>query len=185
MYYDDADIWYFCQLTVIGQILVILNFYLSMLLHEDKCNLHTQLFLSRFHLITLALESIIVIGFWSLRVFFPKGIVEDEERTIIVEALSVWVHGGSFLTMFYFIKQDQIVTETKKRKKLAFHLIWALPFCLIQYMRWAFTGHHIYGFIKYFTWTQLIVFEVALFGIAIAVDYFISVRHGFKLLKNM
>ena len=159
MYYDDADIWYFCQLTVIGQLLVILNFYLSILLHEDKCNLNTQLFLSRFHLITLALESIVVIGFWSLRVFLPQGIIkEDKERTIIVEILSVWVHGGSFLTMFYFVKKDQILTETKKRKKFLFHLLWALPFCLIQYLKWSFTGKHIYGFIKHFDWVQLAVF---------------------------
>jgi hypothetical protein len=31
--YDDRDCWYFCQLTVIGQILVILNFFLSIVLH--------------------------------------------------------------------------------------------------------------------------------------------------------
>jgi len=87
--------------------------------------------------------------------------------------------------MFYFVRQDQIVTETQKRKKCLFHLLWALPFCLIQYLRWEFTGHHIYGFIKYFNWTQLAVFEFALFFIAVGLDYFISVRHGFKLLKNL
>lgn len=97
----------------------------------------------------------------------------------------MWVHGGAFVSMFYFVKKDQILTETKKRKKFFFHLLWAIPFCFIQYFRFSFTGHHIYGFIKYFTWTQLIVFEVSLFFISVAMDYFISVRHGFKLLKNM
>ena len=157
-YQDNPGILYFCQLTAIGQTLVILNFYLSILLHEDKCKLHIQLFLSRFHLVTLALEAIIVIGYWGLRVFFPKGIIQGEERGFVVELLSVWVHAGAFLTMFYFIKKDQVVTETQKRKKFLFHLLWALPFCFIQYLKWNFTGNHVYGFIKYFTWTQLIVF---------------------------
>jgi hypothetical protein len=85
--------------------------------------------------------------------------------------------------MFYFIRKDQVLTETKKTKKFFFHLLWAVPFAFIQYFRWYMTGHHIYGFIKYFTWLQLIVFEVALFFIAVYGDYFISVRHGFKLLK--
>ena len=84
--------------------------------------------------------------------------MEDEERTFIVEFLSVWVHGGSFVTMFYFVRQDQIVTETIKRKKVLFHLFWALPFAFIQWMKWKFTGKHIYGFIRHFDWTQLIVF---------------------------
>jgi hypothetical protein len=185
IYVNDADIYYFFQLTIIGQTLVVLNFYLSILLHEDKCKLETQLLLSRFHLITLALECIVVFGFWSLRIFFPLGIIGNGERSWLVEGLSCWVHGGSFITMFYFIKKDQILTETRKTKKFLLHLLWAIPFCLIQYIRWHFTGEHIYGFIKYFTWTQIIVFEVALFLLAIYFDYSISIRHGFKLLKNL
>lgn len=72
--------------------------------------------------------------------------------------LSFWVHGGSFITMIYFIKTDQVLTETSRRKKVVFHLFWAIPFALIQYLRFSFTGEHIYGFIQYFDWTQLIVF---------------------------
>jgi len=33
MYNSEADIFYFCQLTIIGQVLVILNFYFSLTLH--------------------------------------------------------------------------------------------------------------------------------------------------------
>jgi hypothetical protein len=55
MYNSDADILYFCQLTIIGQILVILNFYFSLTFHEKKSSLKVQLLLSRFHLITLSL----------------------------------------------------------------------------------------------------------------------------------
>jgi hypothetical protein len=87
--------------------------------------------------------------------------------------------------MFYFVKKDQIVTETQKRKKFLFHLFWAIPYFFIQWIRFYFTGQHIYGFIKYFDWLQLAFFEIALFLVAVSVDYMISVRHGFKLLKTL
>jgi hypothetical protein len=79
MYNSDADAYYFCQLTIIGQILVTLNFYLSITLHEQKSNLHTKLMLSRLHLVTLSLEAVVVLGFWGLRVFFSAGIIPEGE----------------------------------------------------------------------------------------------------------
>lgn len=110
-------------------------------------------------LITISLEAIVVIGYWGLRIFFTKGIMnEGEERSILIEVLCFWVHGGSFLTMFYFLKADELVTETGKLKKLGQHFFWALPFLFLQYLHWALSGEHVYGFLKYFEWPQLIVF---------------------------
>lgn len=103
-----------------------------------------------------------------------------------MEILSVWVHGGAFVTMFYFIKKDQIVLETKKRKKFLFHSFWGVPFVFLQYLHWYLTGEHVYGFLKYFSWTQLIVFELSLLYIAISIDYSLNIRHGLKLsLKHI
>lgn len=105
IYTNCEDVFYFFQLTIIGQVLVILNFILSLSLKEKSTQLHKKLLLSRLHLVTLSLEAIVVIGFWGLRVFFPQGIIADgEERTITIEVLSTWVHLGSFLTMLYFVK---------------------------------------------------------------------------------
>ena len=70
------NIFYFCQLTNISQALVISNFLLSIILHEKKSSHSTRKFLSRFHLVTLSLEAIVVIGFWGLRIFFNKGIID-------------------------------------------------------------------------------------------------------------
>ena len=51
--YDN--IYYFFQLTIIGQILVIINFSLSIILHEKKSGKHVRLFLSRLHLAALSI----------------------------------------------------------------------------------------------------------------------------------
>jgi hypothetical protein len=51
--YDN--IYYFFQLTIIGQILVIINFSLSIILHEKKSGKQVRLFLSRFHLAALSI----------------------------------------------------------------------------------------------------------------------------------
>ena len=96
-------------------LLVVLNFFLSAFLHERKSSHSTRKFLSSLHLMTLSMEAIVFIGFWGLRVFFNKGIIDPrEQRTILVEILSSWVHGGSFITMFYFVKTDQIVLVKNK-----------------------------------------------------------------------
>ena len=86
--------------------------------------------------------------------------------------------------MFYFIKTDRIVLETRKRQKYFFHLCWGVPFIILQYAHWRFTGEHVYGFLKYFDWLQLITFEGALYYIAVAIDYSLTLRHGLKLTLN-
>lgn len=50
-----SNIFYFCQLTMIAQTLVTLNFALSLIYHERKSSLRVKLFLSRLHLVTIAL----------------------------------------------------------------------------------------------------------------------------------
>ena len=100
--------------------------------------------------------------------------------------LTTWVHGGACLTMFYFIKIDQIVLEPRKRVKYLLHLCWGIPYVFIQYMNWYLTGEHVYGFLKYFNWVQLIVFELSLYYIAVAIDYSLTLRHGLHLsLRHM
>lgn len=104
------SILYFCQLTNLTSLLVVFNFLLSVVLHEKKSSHSTRKFLSSLHLMTLSMEAVVFIGFWGLRVFFNKGIIDPkEQRTVLIEVLSSWVHGGSLLTLFYFIKTDQIV----------------------------------------------------------------------------
>lgn len=74
---DFNDVYYFFQLTIIGQILVTMNFYLSLTLNEQKVNLKIKLILSRLHLVTLSLEAVVCLGFWGLRVFFARGIIAE------------------------------------------------------------------------------------------------------------
>lgn len=177
-----TDIFYFFQLTIIGQTLVIGNFLLSIILHERKSSRRIKRLLSRFHLMSLALEAIVVIGFWGLRIFFEKGIIDEEDkRSFYVEFLSICVHGGSFLTMFYFIKTGQIVLENNRRNKYFIHSCWGVPFLFLQYLRWSLTGEHIYNFLKEFTWVQLIIFEAFLYLLAVTIDYTLTLRHGLKL----
>jgi hypothetical protein len=88
--------------------------------------------------------------------------------------------------MFYFIKTDQIMMEPNKNIKYLIHSFWGIPFLFLQALRWYMTGSHIYGFIHYFTWVQVIVFELTLFLLAIGIDYLLSIRHGYKLtIKHM
>jgi hypothetical protein len=75
IYINYTDIFYFFQLTILGQILIIINFILSIIYHNDKENISIKIFLSRIHLITIALEGIVVLAFWGLRYFFRKGII--------------------------------------------------------------------------------------------------------------
>jgi hypothetical protein len=49
------NIYYFFQLTIIGQIFTISNFILSIILHEKKSNKRIKQLLSRFHLMSIAL----------------------------------------------------------------------------------------------------------------------------------
>lgn len=73
------DVYYFFQLTIVGQIFVLLNFLLSIILHEKKSSQEIKHLLSRFHLMGISLEAIVVLGFWGLRVFFRKGIIKEGE----------------------------------------------------------------------------------------------------------
>lgn len=77
LYRHCQDIFYFFQLTIITQNMVIANFILSIVMHESKSTHSTRKLLSRFHLVTLSVEAIVVIGFWGLRIFFTKGIIEE------------------------------------------------------------------------------------------------------------
>ena len=159
MFVNYSGMLYFCQLTNISSVYVILNFSLSVILHERKSSHKTRRFLSNLHLMTLSLEAIVFLGFWGLRIFFSKGIIHPTiERTFMVELMSTWVHGGSLLTMFYFIKTDQIVLVSNKNEKYCFHLFWGIPYFILQFVHWFCTGEHVYGFLKYFTWVQLFVF---------------------------
>lgn len=72
-----TDMFYFFQLTIIGQVVVIVNFLLSITLHEKKSGSHIRLLLSRLHLVSLGLEAVVVAGFWVLRVFFKRGILKE------------------------------------------------------------------------------------------------------------
>ena len=76
----------------------------------------------------------------------------------MIEALSTWVHGGSLLTMFYFIKTDQIVMVQSKYEKYFVYMRWGFVYLFMQFIHWYVSGEHVYGFLKYFTWVQLIVF---------------------------
>ena len=126
-----------------------------------------------------------MIGFWGLRIFFNKGIINPNyERTLLVEALSVYVHGGSFLTMFYFVNNNQVVLVTSKTPKYFVHLNWGVPYLAIQFLHWYFTGEHVYGFLKYFSWIQLAVFEVGLYYLAVSIDFSINLRYGLKLSQE-
>ena len=61
-----------------------------------------------------------------------------------------------------------------------------MPFLFLQYLHWELKGEHVYGFLKYFEWMQLIIFELSLYMMAFWVDYFLTIRHGYKLsLKHL
>lgn len=79
IYVNCFTVFYFFQLTIISQTLVILNFILFLILQVRKSNHQTRKYLSRLHLVTTSLEAIVVIGFWGLRIFFSKGIVDPNE----------------------------------------------------------------------------------------------------------
>ena len=68
-----------------------------------------------------------------------------------------------------------------KLTKIKTHLMWSLPFLVIQYLNWRWKGEHLYGFLKHFSWVQLVVFELTLLMIAVWIDYFLTMRHGYKI----
>ena len=77
------NVFYFFQLTIISQNLVILNFIMSLFLHEPTSTHKVRKMLSRLHLVTISVEAIVVVGFCGLRVFFTKGIIDPNEvRTL-------------------------------------------------------------------------------------------------------
>lgn len=55
IWYNCTDIYYFFQLTIIGQILTIINFLLSIILHERKSGSNIKRLLSRLHLMSISL----------------------------------------------------------------------------------------------------------------------------------
>ena len=55
IYVNYETVFYFCQLTNLTQILVCLNFFLSIVLHDKKSTLNTRRFLSSLHLMTLSI----------------------------------------------------------------------------------------------------------------------------------
>ncbi len=97
---------YFSQLTVLGQILVIIAFILA--INNYKQHRFSKL-QSRLYILTFSIETVAVLGFWALRVFFTEGIIgADEKRDALIEALSFWVHGGSYLCLIYIGRGGQV-----------------------------------------------------------------------------
>lgn len=162
---------YFSQLTIIGQALVIVNFILALKhFHQHKFSkLHSRLFI-----LTFSIETVAVLGFWALRIFFTEGILPPgEERSWVVELVSVWLHGGSYLTLFYIGKLQKLQLEFGFRKKLVLHLFWGIPYILVQWAHFSVVHKHIYGFLELFDWGVLISFELLLYFLSIASDYFL------------
>lgn len=150
---------YFFQLTIIGQIMVLVSFTLSVIMSGKVLSLERKYLLSRLHIITLSLESIIVIGYWGLRIFFTKGIMKQgEQRNLYAEFLCFWVHGGSFLTMLFHVHSRNFIFEGSRVKKLLQHMSWALTFLFLQYLHWYLSGTHSYGFLKHLSWIKIIIF---------------------------
>jgi len=73
---------YFSQLTIIGQIMLVINFTLAVKhFHQHKFSK----FHSRFYILNFSLETVAVLGFWALRIFFTEGIIgADEKRDLLV-----------------------------------------------------------------------------------------------------
>lgn len=163
---------YFSQLTIIGQILVIINFILAIKhFHQHKFSkLQSRLFI-----LTFSIETVAVLGFWALRIFFTEGIIDpNEERSWVVEGVSIWLHGGSYLTLFLIARSGKIQLEFGFRKKLVLHLFWGIPYILVQWFHFSVVQKHIYGFLELFDWSVLIAFELILYFLSIASDYFLS-----------
>lgn len=78
-------------------------------------------------LLTFSIETVAVLGFWALRRFLHWGDLPGEERSWVVELVSVWLHGGSYLTLFYIGKLQKLQLEFGFRKKLVLHLFWEYP----------------------------------------------------------
>lgn len=55
IYVNFIDVFYFFQLTIISQNLVILNFLLTVLLHENRSSHRIRKLFSRLHLVTISL----------------------------------------------------------------------------------------------------------------------------------
>ena len=71
--------------------------------------------------------------------------------------------------------------EISKAKKIPVYLCWGFSFLLIQYLSWMIRGEHLYGFLKHFSWFQLISFELAVLIVAISVDYFFMISFSEKI----
>lgn len=163
---------YFSQLTIIGQTFVIINFILA--LKHFNSHKFSKMH-SRFFILTFSIETVAVLGFWALRIFFTEGILNpDEERSMLVEALSLWLHGGSFLTLLWIGRLGKVQLEFGFRKKLVLHLFWGIPYILVQWFHYKVIQKHIYGFLELFDWNILAAFELLLYFLSIASDYFLS-----------
>jgi hypothetical protein len=67
---------YFSQLTVLGQTMIIINFFLAI----NHFNQHRfSRMHSRFYVINFSIETVAVLGFWALRIFFKEGIIKPDE----------------------------------------------------------------------------------------------------------
>lgn len=163
---------YFSQLTILGQSLVIVNFVLAINhFHQHK---YPKLD-SRLYIINFSIETVAVLGFWALRIFFSEGIIHPgEKRTLYVEALSLWVHGGSYLTLLYIGRGGKVQLEFGFRKKLLLHLCWALTYIGLQWYHFTALQTHIYPFLALFNWNILIAFEASLYVLSILSDYFLT-----------
>ncbi|MBS1889900.1 MAG: hypothetical protein JST59_01290 [Actinobacteria bacterium] len=116
-----------------------------------------------------------MLGFWALRIFFSEGIIDpDEKRDMLVEALSFWMHGGSYLTLLYIGRSGKIQLEFGLRKKMFLHMCWGLVYIFVQYWHFRSLSKHIYSFLELFDWSVLIAFELILYGLSILSDYFLT-----------
>lgn len=163
---------FFSQLTILGQMLIIVNFILALKhYHQHKFSKwHSKLFI-----VTFSIEVVATLGFWALRIFFTEGIIsQNEVRDLYVEVLSVYVHGGSLLTLILIGRTGKIQLEFGFRKKVGLHILWSFTYIFIQWYHFNETGKHIYGFLELFDWSTLIAFESLLFLLSVLSDYFLN-----------
>ena len=74
----------------------------------------------------------------------------------------------------YIGRGGKIQLEFGLRKKLFLHMSWGLIYIFVQGYHFSSLGKHIYSFLELFDWGVLIAFELALYGLSIFSDYFLT-----------
>ena len=174
-----------CYLTCLNQISIVI-YYLIVFFYNVKLFVNSfpqskvkncPTFLLTYLKTNLSVAFFVVIGFWTLHIFFPEVLVPKrfEDTFHVAWSVELWVHFFNFAFLLVDVawemhKDFQVSWE----KQFQIYLVIAFSYCVVLLGHDLSYGKYVYPFMKNMTFITLILLGIIVMGLWLIFDFCFS-----------